>query len=147
DENREAALAAEREKKRKAIAELEMQFMPKLAELPPEIPGDKYLAYLPSQKVQSPLSAAFSPNGKLLAISGAGRHTDIWDLESAKRLRTVKGDGWGRVLFSPDSRSLATVGVCGSKFQVWEVGTGNLKIEREHGFMGLCDVFFSADGK
>jgi len=149
DPNLELALAAEREKKRAAIAKLEKQFTAKLATLPRASPKDKYVAHLSSNKNWPRISAAFAPNGKLLAIGGPEPYTDIWDLESARRLRTLNAEGWGSLVFSQDSRTLATLGkgISTTRFQLWDVQTGNLKFEREHGWPSICDVHFTSDGK
>ncbi len=56
-----------------------------------------------------PLPVAFSPNGKLLAVGGAG----ICDVATGKRLFFLKGQAIGHkaVAFSPDGKLLAAAGL------------------------------------
>jgi|GEM_PF-183355 len=63
----------------------------------------KQLAKL-EQQTASLSSVAFSPNGKLLALSASGR-TDIWDLAAGYVAYSFKGGGLN-LSFTPDSKSL-----------------------------------------
>src|SRR5438876_965966 len=55
-------------------------------------------------------SAAFSPDGKMLAAAGAERAIWVWDASTGAVIRDLRGhDGpINHVVFHPDSRHLAT---------------------------------------
>jgi WD40 repeat protein len=92
-------------------------------------------------------SAAFSPDSRMLACGDIYGKVEMWDLESAEKVRVFSGlTGYVQVLtFSPNGRTLAAGGWRGIK--VWELATGH---ERRafHDFEG--DVFalaFTPDGR
>ncbi len=53
-------------------------------------------------------SAAFTPDGRLLATGGSGKFLHLWDANTGEYIRRVKGHGSGGVFlgFSPDGNSL-----------------------------------------
>jgi WD40 repeat protein len=105
---------------------------------------------------------AFAPDGKRLAapvtaggraapagliIDDTGASVRVWDLGTGKDTQPVKGlkASVGRVVFSPDGKTLATAGA-DKVVQVWDAGTG-----RELAAFSCPDevgvVAFSPDGK
>ena len=57
------------------------------------------------------LALTFSPDGKIIATSGADRVARFWDVASGREDRRIDGAGSGRALaFSPDGRTLAMSG-------------------------------------
>jgi WD40 repeat protein len=100
--------------------------------------------------IENPSAAAFSANGKYLAIATSGGNIDVWEVASHKRLTDlgpVKGD-YGAVtvlLFSPDSNLLAGVYADGS-MTTWDGKTGRRlpPLERD---LAISEFTFSADSK
>lgn len=105
---------------------------------------------------------AFGPDGKRVAvpvtagsraapagllIDDTGASVRMWDLETGKSTQPVKGlkASVGRIVFSPDGKSLATAGR-DTYARVWDVGTG-----KELVTLPCADqvtvVAFSPDGK
>lgn len=70
---------------------------------------------------------AFSPNEKLLALSGETKRAEIWDVTQNKLLHTLKGHYWRttRVAFSPDGARLVSGGAHGN-IAVWNAKNGKL---------------------
>ena len=62
---------------------------------------------------------AVSRDGKVVATSGQGDSTNIWDADNGKLLKNLPNDGW-RVAFSPDNKWL---GSSPGDFRLWEVGS------------------------
>jgi len=60
----------------------------------------------------------FSPNGRRLASTGGGA-LKIWDTASGLEVLSLPCRGQDSVRFSPDTRSIATIGVRG-RLQLWE---------------------------
>ncbi|MFV1965689.1 MAG: WD40 repeat domain-containing protein [Pirellulaceae bacterium] len=91
-------------------------------------------------------SVASSPDGKLLAASGADGLAHIWSMEEKKLVATIQGhsDWVLGVSFSPDGKFLATASADNSS-QVWEVGSWNSvrKLPQSDTVHGAA---FSADG-
>src|SRR5262249_26304069 len=69
-------------------------------------------------------SLAYSPNGKLLASSD-GQAIRLWDTVTNNPMRVIPGKE-GFLVFSPDSRILATVG---KQIQLWDVASGKKRCE------------------
>jgi WD40 repeat protein len=102
----------------------------------------------PSKRV--PAFVAFSPNGKLLATSDADESIYLWDVQSRKLVRRLRGPtkrgGMGicPVAFSPDGNTLATGG---RQIIIWDVATGR----QSRTFQGADDwtpsLAFSPNGK
>jgi WD40 repeat protein/LmbE family N-acetylglucosaminyl deacetylase len=95
---------------------------------------------------------AFSPDGKLLAVSGPGAIT-LWDVAGGRPLHQLDEPGLpaGPIVFSPDGRALAAglfqPQLAAGRVALWEVMTGRKRRE----FGGLhgspLSLAFSPDGK
>ena len=75
-------------------------------------------------------SAAFSPDGKTLALAESNDKADrntlaLWDVATGKKLRRLNGNAWpvSKVTFSGDGKTLI-VG-CEGTIRLWDVATGN----------------------
>ena len=97
-----------------------------------------------------------SPDGKLLAVP-VGNMVVVYETPSGKLVRTLQGPGTSvrRVVFSPDSKLLAAVGLDGesnrpSPVRIWDVANDWAVLEREQP-PTLClytsCINFTADGK
>ncbi len=70
-------------------------------------------------------SATFSPDSKLLAVSGFGGRLHLWDVATGKLLKTMlDGDDIGHLVFSDNGRLLATAPWQGNKVSVWDAANG-----------------------
>ncbi|HEY7312346.1 MAG TPA: hypothetical protein VH643_23485 [Gemmataceae bacterium] len=99
-------------------------------------------------------SLAFSPHGRFLAVGSRHGSVLVLDASSAKRQQSFSSAG-GLVVFSPDSRLLATSGMgrwgggesLASTICVWELATGRQRCR----FTGHLDpvqaLAFSPDGR
>jgi WD40 repeat protein len=86
---------------------------------------------------------ALAPGGKL-AASG-GEDIRLWDLATGKQVRRIAAPGTA-LAFSPDGKSLASVGKGSKTIHVWEAATGK-ELFKLTGPRLLRAVVFSPDGK
>ena len=98
-------------------------------------------------------SVSFSPDGNNVAIGSADGTIRLWEINTGKHIRSLKGHtrkgfySWTEsVAFSPDGRTIASGG-WDNTIKVWDADTGRLN----NTFIGHTDkvnsVVFSPDGK
>lgn len=93
-------------------------------------------------------SAAFSPDGKHLAVCGDSRKVRIWDLAKRRWTRDMMAPAMPvfDVAFSPDGKRLAAATNAG-KIRIWDTANGKkLYTLDAHGSMALS-VRFSPNGR
>ncbi len=97
---------------------------------------------------EAAFSAAFSPDGKTLAVAEGKRGIVLWNVGSGKELGRFTGQGDGvAVAFAPDGRTLAAAGRAGV-IQVREVTGGRLAVElKASDDQPPKRVAYSPDGK
>jgi WD40 repeat protein len=75
-----------------------------------------------------PALAAFSPDGRLLALSGAGRTVMLFEAATGKPLLTLapekKSEGFNGFAFAPDPRVCATRNFFDRSVTLWDLTTG-----------------------
>jgi WD40 repeat protein len=98
------------------------------------------------------LSAAWSPDGRLIATVGEGREVQLWEVHTGEQLFSFPapllspGACPDMVAFSPDSRLLAAPGP-DREAKVWDTTTGREVLDLKGHTMDVWAVAFSADGK
>ena len=74
---------------------------------------------------------AFSPDGKVLATSGANQAVQFWDVASGREIRRIDGAASGGVLaFSPDGQMLVMAGA-GRTLTLWDLAANRLRAAPE----------------
>jgi WD40 repeat protein len=95
------------------------------------------------------LNVAFSPDGAWLATGGEEFTLKIWDVQTGRELKSLRGHGGDiyAVAISPDGRWLASAGE-DSTVKVWD-SRNDFKLARSfRGHTGIvCSLAFSSDGK
>jgi WD40 repeat protein len=95
------------------------------------------------------LSAAFSPDGKLLVTGDNNGHTYLWRVATRKRIFSFTDpgtNGANSVAFSPDGKLLA-VGDGNGHTYLWDVATRKLTTLTDPDSKRVNSVAFSPDGK
>jgi WD40 repeat protein len=89
--------------------------------------GAKPKATLDADESGMVYALAYSPDGKLLAVGGAGGKVQLWDASTNQLKRTMLGHTtWvEKAAFSPDGRTLATGNA--REVKLWDAGTGELR--------------------
>ncbi|MHB1423723.1 MAG: sigma-70 family RNA polymerase sigma factor [Gemmataceae bacterium] len=93
-------------------------------------------------------SAAFSPDGKRVAICGARWGLVLWDVETGKEVRRLNPHGGVvAIAFSPDGKTMATAANRGA-IRLWDAATGNiLPASADADVQSVDRLRFSSDGK
>lgn len=91
--------------------------------------------------------AAFSPDGKIVAVGDWNNTITLWNTGSGEQIKTLKDDAryLYAVAFSPDATLLAGACQDGRVVKIWEVQSGDAIINLLHN-SPTCLVF-SKDGK
>jgi RNA polymerase sigma factor (sigma-70 family) len=94
------------------------------------------------------LSAAFSPDGKTLAVGSWSGQVHTWDAQTGKEKPTYSSlDGWfTAVAFSPDGKTLAG-GSSSGRVVLWDTASGKDRSALGGHNGGLSNLAISADGK
>jgi eukaryotic-like serine/threonine-protein kinase len=112
--------------------------------------SQKPIRTFPAHVPGAGLNVAFSPDGKRIAIGDTDYTVKIWDVETGKKLATLRGHSGDvyTVAFSPDpdGRWVASAGE-DSTVKVWDSQTGKL-VRSFRGHTGLVNsLAFSLDGQ
>jgi len=112
-----------------------------------DVATHKEVGFLPGEAKTSFACAAFSPDGKLLATSGAYRIL-VWDFAGHKLLTRFMAHTKGvrSLAFSPDGKTLASASD-DMKAKLWDVGTWKEQPRAVNATEPLFFATFSPDGK
>lgn len=94
------------------------------------------------------ISAAYSPDRKMIVAAAADSTARIWDIATGKVMQKFSGhlNRINTAVLAPDSKSLVTASA-DSTARIWDVATGNCKaILRGHNG-AIISAVFSPDGK
>ncbi len=108
-----------------------------------DVTTEQRIATLPGDADSRVVSAAFSPDGKVLA--SVSSRVSLWDVATEQRIATLRGDQPLSVAFSPDGNTLA-VGTWNSTIELWEVGTRQRSATLQGHTGAVTSVAFSRDG-
>lgn len=96
---------------------------------------------------------AFSPDEKTLAIGCADGTLLLWDVNTHHRKKGLKGhnDRLNKliedIVYSPDGKTLATVGYHDETIRLWDAETGERKPDIKEKIKNIICVAYSPDGK
>jgi len=109
--------------------------------------GDTRLAMSSSTFVTNPV---FSPDGRILAFVNQNDRITLWNTKSgsATQISTGHQDGVKTIVFSPNSRLMATNGQSDSLIKIWDMSTGKgrLSLTRDTS-SPVTEFIFSPDNK
>jgi hypothetical protein len=99
-------------------------------------------------------AAAFSSDGKLLALHGGNGEVELWDADNGQTVRVLRaspnggGGAFKFIGFSPDGKLVAGGGHTDDSLRVWDVATGKerLRIKARRQYGHALAAAFSADG-
>lgn len=105
------------------------------------------LRVIPIDDIGEVWTLAFSPDGQCLATAGFDMNIRIWDVATAKVLRTLSGHGEKiiAVAFSPDGRWLASASE-DKTVKLWNANTGSEVRTLMADSRTALSVAFSPDG-
>jgi dipeptidyl aminopeptidase/acylaminoacyl peptidase len=89
-------------------------------------------------------SAAFSPDGRVVAAALSFGDTHLWDVETGKEIAELSGYWTGA--FSPDGRKVVTATFWDGTARVWDVETGNEIVVLDGHTRLVQSAAFSPDG-
>ena len=93
-------------------------------------------------------SVAISPDSKIIASGNSEQNIELWDLQTSKKLQTLKGNT-GRVYdiyFSPDGKRIVSASA-DRKVIIWDLKTGKISNNLEGHQERVYTAIFSPDGK
>lgn len=93
-------------------------------------------------------SVAISPDSKIIASGNSEQNIELWDLQTSKKLQTLKGNT-GRVYdvyFSPDGKRIVSASD-DRKVIIWDLKTGKISNNLEGHQERVYTAIFSPDGK
>ena len=93
-------------------------------------------------------SVAISPDSKIVASGNSEQNIELWDLQTSKKLQTLKGNT-GRVYdvyFSPDGKRIVSASD-DRKVIIWDLKTGKISNNLEGHQERVYTAIFSPDGK
>lgn len=91
-------------------------------------------------------SVAFSPDRALFAAAQT-KEVSLWNRRTGQKTRTLRGDFFGVLAFSRDSRLLATTNKANNEVSLWDVQTGD-RLSHWHAHKNtVLALAFSPDGK
>ena len=96
-------------------------------------------------------SAALNPNGDIIASGSTTGIINFWDADTGQYIKTLNGlrDGFvepaDSLVFSPNGRTLASSGH--DSIRLWDVQTGEHKMQLAKQTDAIVSVAFSPDGK
>jgi WD40 repeat protein len=121
----------------------------RLVDLKSGVPICKIEHRHPEGELQGILSAAFSPDSKLMALGHDGFCATIWDTQAGEMIHHIrtKWDSVGALAFSPDGKSLAVGTDYNPLIQIFSTITGKEKRQLIGHRNAVTSLTYSPDGK